>query len=194
MCTSEYTNGLVQILIEAAQDTLEVPNLLYEINRDDGTLRDLHYHRKIVRSEISTWDRINILTKTEDEHLKKDLEFRIQILEEEITRYNQQLEQILFSIFYDLARTHIELYQILTWDKANQVYQAISEIDASGCSGCSQCWGCCGDEAGKQRALPQMAELISIQQAHQEIDLTVKVLLELMKSALLRNHWQYYKL
>ncbi|MFX1342779.1 MAG: hypothetical protein ACFFAL_08770 [Promethearchaeota archaeon] len=181
MSASTYTTRLARTLVWTTQETANVAHLVRHIRRSEATLKNLQYNREVVRSEISTWDRINILKKTKHERTESDLNQRIDLIKKGLKHNHAQLDQMLLSVFFDLTGSNPEFHSVLLWDTAKQLNEAIKNISAGGCSeGTARVYG-------KPKALTINNNLFMALNQPEDPTITVDILIALAKSDLLRS-------
>ncbi len=181
MSASTYTTRLARTLVWTTQENASVAHLVRHIRRSKAALKNLQYNREVVRSEISTWDRINILKKTKQELTESDLNQRIDLIRKGLKHNHAQLDQMLLNVFFDLSSSNPEFHSVLLWDTAKQLNEAIKKISAGGCSkGTARVYG-------KKKALTINNNLFMALNQPEDPTITVDILIALAKSDLLRS-------
>jgi hypothetical protein len=181
MPSSAYGSRLARTLVWATQETPDVAHLIRHIRRSESALRNLQFNLDVVSSEISTWDRINILSKTKSERSESDLKERIQLIKKGLEHNHAQLDQMLLDVFFKLTASNPEFHSVLLWDTAKQLYDAIEKIHAGGCSeGTARVYG-------RQKALKVNENLFMALNQPEDPTITVDLLIALAKTELLRS-------
>ncbi len=116
--------------LEAA--VLELPQskkLLSDIRELDSRLIQTDSSLDEVKSHISTWDRINVFSKTDAEEMEEDLQDEIGEQSEKMVDLLIQLDEMLRGVARDLLRIDESVRQYVIWSELHRLQRLISGIE-----------------------------------------------------------------
>lgn len=110
--------NVVELLLEKARDSSEISRLAQDISYARDRMDDSEAMLSDVKSAISTWDRINVFSKTTDEIQEEELAEDIQELSRNLEQMNSRLDYLLMDITRRACSKDLSVLRFVAWSIA----------------------------------------------------------------------------
>ena len=178
---------VVQAILKKARETPEVRTLVSNINEIESELGYTKVYLEELKSKISIWDKINLLSTTDEEELVKEIDREIRKDSKSISAMLKKLDALIWKIVLKLSRTNDYVRQFLVWSQITRLQHLISSLSVE-VSPFRSDIGVSYSIKGKNKCLRLASEIERFTRLEIEDPVSVTVVLDEVKTILIDGH------